>query len=296
MLSICIPVFNSDPRNLVMELHRQADTLGEDTEILLLDDGSREEIRALNRDLRDLPRVRYEELPENSGRSRARNLLAGKARNPMLLFLDSDMQINKPRFLEHYLDLANEHQVVCGGHVYQSDPPSSELMLHWKAGRKRERAPAAERNKNPHRSFMTANFLIRRKVFSRISFSEQLRGYGHEDTLFGYQLEKIGIPVFHTDNPAVHTGLEPAAILLEKTRQAMENLLTIEKMLGNDPGFSQMVKVLKTRQQLNRLRLCGLYRLAFTAGRSGLEKNLLGRRPDLRAFDLYKLGILIQAM
>lgn len=296
MLSICIPVFNSDPRKLVMDIHRQAETLGEDAEVLLLDDGSREEIRAMNRSLRDLPRVRYEELPENTGRSRARNLLAGKARNPLLLFLDSDMQINNPRFLEHYLDLASEHQVVCGGHLYQSDPPSSELMLHWKAGRERESAPAAERNKTPHRSFMTANFLIHRKVFSRITFSEQLRGYGHEDTLFGFQLEKLGIPVFHADNPAMHTGLEPAAILLEKTRQAMENLRAIEKILGNDPGFRQMVKVLKTRQQLNRLRLCGLYRLAFTASRSGLEKNLLGSRPSLRAFDLYKLGILIQAM
>ncbi len=296
MLSICIPVFNSDPRKLVMELHRQAETLGDDAEMLILDDGSREEIRAMNRNLRDLPRVRYEELPENTGRSRTRNLLAGKARNPLLLFLDSDMQIDNPHFLAHYLDLPDGYQVVCGGHVYQTAPPSSELMLHWKAGRKRESIPAAERNKNPHRSFMTANFLIRQNVFGRISFSEQLRGYGHEDTLFGYQLKKMGIPVFHTDNPAVHTGLEPAAILLEKIRQAMGNLLAVEKMLENDPEFSQMVKVLKARQKLSRLRLCELYRLAFTAGRSGLEKNLLGSRPSLRAFDLYKLGILIQAM
>jgi glycosyltransferase involved in cell wall biosynthesis len=296
MLSICIPVFNSDPRNLVGELHRQSGQIGGNTEIILLDDGSREEIRKMNRSLLDLPRVHYEELPENSGRSRARNLLAEKARNPFLLFLDSDMQVTHPLFVEHYLALAPEHPVVCGGHVYQEEPPAPGLMLHWKAGRERECAPAAVRNKKPHRSFMTANFLIRKDVFTRVAFSERLKGYGHEDTLFGYQLEKQGIPVFHTDNPALHTGLEPAGVFLEKTRQAMDNLQTIEKMLKDDPEFRKMAKVLQTRKLLCGVGLNWLYRLAFTTFRSSLEKNLLGNKPSLRVFDLYKLGLLTQAI
>jgi glycosyltransferase involved in cell wall biosynthesis len=293
MLSICIPVFNSDPRNLVLELHRQAESLGGDTEIILLDDGSRKETLEKNRELQNLARVRYEELPENTGRSRIRNILAGKAGKPFLLFLDCDMQVDDPLFLKNYLDLANEHPVVCGGHVYQPAPPPPDQMLHWKAGRKRESTSAAERNRNPHASFMTANFLIRADVLKRVSFSEKLKGYGHEDTLFGYQLKKNGIPVFHTDNPALHTGLEPAGVFLEKTRQAITNLLTIEKMLQNDPGFSKSVRVLHTRRKLARYGLCGLSGFLFSRCRTRLEKNLLGNKPRLWVFDFYKLGILL---
>lgn len=296
MLSICIPVFNTDTRELVTELHRQAETLGSETEIFLLDDGSNEKTRQTNRAFTgQLTRVRYEELPDNTGRSRVRNLLARQARYPILLFLDGDMQVEDPLFLKNYLNLAPAYPVVCGGHVYQSDPPAREHMLHWKAGRNREILPASKRNKTPHKSFMTANFSIRREIFKRVEFSESLNGYGHEDTLFGYQLQRQRIPVFHTDNPALHAGLEPAHKFLEKTRQAMKNLLAIEAMLQGDPEFTGMVRVLRSRHQLGRFGLTGLYRQLFLACKSRMEKNLMGDKPKLHILDLYKLGLLIRA-
>lgn len=293
MISICIPVYNTDVRELAEALHGQAERLDGDTEILLLDDRSDDTVRETNRAIRNLPRVRYKELPANTGRSRIRNRLASLAEQDFLLFLDCDMQITNPDFLRHYADLIPSQEVVCGGHTYPPEPPAPEFILHWKAGCRRESVPASVRNRRPHHAFMTSNFLIRKEIFSRLTFSEYLNGYGHEDTLFGYQLKLLNIPVFHTDNPARHKGLEPADVFLEKTRQAIRNLLHIEQMIRHDDGFTHMIRVLRTRKTLRRLHLGGVYRHMFSCFRKGLENHLLGERPGLRMLDLYKLGVLL---
>ena len=49
---------------------------------------------------------------------------------------------------------------------------------------------AAERNKHPHAGFSTFNVLIEKSVFSKIRFNEELKQYGHEDTLTGLPVEK----------------------------------------------------------------------------------------------------------
>jgi hypothetical protein len=53
----------------------------------------------------------------------------------------------------------------------------------------------------------------------RCIFSEDLKTYGHEDTLLGYDLFRNGIEIFHIDNPVEHTGLEDSSVLLRKPKQ-----------------------------------------------------------------------------
>jgi len=65
---------------------------------------------------------------------------------------------------------------------------------------------AVERNKHPHRGFSTFNVLFEKSVFSKIRFNEELKQYGHEDTLLGFQLKKAGIDILHIDNGLMHEG------------------------------------------------------------------------------------------
>ena len=48
MISICIPIYNFDVRQLVISLHKQAQNLKVRSEIILIDDFSNEHYRNIN--------------------------------------------------------------------------------------------------------------------------------------------------------------------------------------------------------------------------------------------------------
>lgn len=292
MLSICIPIYNRDVSRLVTKLHVQAISLDMPVEVFLLDDASKPGLQEKNRELQSLPLVRYEELPQNIGRSCIRNELAKRASHPRLLFIDCDMAVLNPYYLEAYVRESMTHEVICGGHTYQQEKPGPPFLLHWLCGMHRESAPAFQRRKNPHRSFMTSNFVVSKRLFGQLSFNEGLDGYGHEDTLFGYHLKQQGILVHHLDNPLLHEGLEPAVVFLDKTRGGLCNLKTIYEMQGNKTEFAKMVKALRAWTVLKRFYLCRMVSFVFSVCRSAMEKVLTGPRPRLWILDLYKLGVL----
>ncbi len=292
MLSICIPVYNFDITRLVKDLHRQALELDKAIEILLLDDGSSEDFKIRNRVLKKLPLVRYEELPENTGRSKIRNLLAAMARYPHLIFMDCDSAVPDNHYLGRYLDVAPENPVVCGGRSYQPDPPNDNTYLRWLFGVNREVKSAAERSKNPNHSFMTNNFLISKELVKKFPFNENLKGYGHEDTLFGFELKKNGIAIHHIENPLLHIGLETAEEFLRKTREGIKNLVKIYHMMDKDPELSNMVRVLKTYENLRRFYFYRVYGLIFNLMEKPIVKHLNEPPSRLFFFDLYKLGII----
>ena len=88
MVSVLIPIYNTDVRAFVKQLILQLEKNQLDGEIQCLDDGSNEEFIILNREISNLKFVRYKELNLNIGRSRIRNLLAKTAKFQWLLFAD----------------------------------------------------------------------------------------------------------------------------------------------------------------------------------------------------------------
>ncbi len=294
MLSICIPVYNVQVSQLVNTLHQQGKRLDVPFEILLIDDASEETFRQSNSALGKLQYVRYEELTQNIGRSRIRNLLAVKARFPLLLFLDCDAEITTGDFLKKYLDAGKDGSVVCGGHVYQSEQPSHPFVLHWLAGSQREVVPASARQRKPHHSFMTGSFLVPSSLLYQLPFNEELSGYGHEDTLYGYQLMKRSIAVKHIDNPIIHNGLESGIMFLSKIRQSLVNLKKISELTKYDPEFIDMVRVLKVYHTLKRYKIDRLFILFFKPIENTTIKHLTGKHPRLCMLDVYKLGIICQ--
>lgn len=293
MLSVCIPIYNFDVRQLVYDLHNQAETLKMEYEILLIDDGSTADFREKNKELAVLAHTYYEELDKNIGRSAIRNLLAGKAQYTYLVFMDCDAKISKNDYLEQYAKVCQPNIVCFGGCVYDDVLSDKKFYLRWLFGRSREDIDIEIRYQHPNTSFTTFNFLIDKDVFNRVKFDEHLTSYGHEDTLFGIELANQNIQISHIYNPLIHIGLDDAETFIRKTELSMDNLVRIQQKLGEDgEAFTLSVKSLRVYEKLRQLRLTSLITFFFRYTKKGLLNNLLGSKPKMICLDLYKLGYL----
>jgi len=293
MISICIPIYNSDVRTLVHALKAQADSLNIVYELLLIDDASTNGCQKLNASLATLPKVRYIELEKNIGRSAIRNLLAKEASCRYLIFMDSDVQLASPDYVQKYYECCREGIVCYGGKTNLPECPAPECRLRWLYSVKREEPCAAERNLNPNRSFITYNFLIDKEIFRTVSFDETLKTYGHEDTVFGFRLLEAGIKVVHIDNPLLYCSFDDSITFIKKTELGIQNLASFyNNNIENKNGFAAEVKLLRAWKRLDSINITGFPALLFRIFRTAMLKNLTGKRPSIFVFDLYKLGYL----
>lgn len=293
MISVCIPVYNHYVVPLAETLLAQARECGVEMEMVCIDDCSTDEWRERNRRLGELGK--YVLLDENVGRARIRNMFTDHAKGDYLLFLDNDSVVGNGFVVRYAKVLEQRPQVVVGGRVYDpaSDTPGQHLRYLY--GTRVESLAAAQRAAHPYRSFMTNNFIVARGVMSQVRFDERLCLYGHEDTLFGYRLQQQGIPILHIDNPVVNGEVEDNALFLEKTREAVRNLVLLDGLLAGDEGFADAVRLLGTVHKLRRWGLCGAVRAAYHPLRSLLERQLTdGKNITISAFNFYKLGYYLE--
>ncbi|HMQ90493.1 MAG TPA: glycosyltransferase [Flavilitoribacter sp.] len=286
MLSVLLPVYNFDVRPLVTELRGQCLAAGIPFEIICIDDCSDAKWQALNRGLEDLEYVAYRELEANIGRSAIRNLLVKSAVHPFLLFLDCDSGIIRTDFIRAYADQLSPDAILYGGRQYSDRPPADpSLNLHWLFGVRREALPVEIRQKAPYDRFMTNNFLAPKSVMERIPFEEKLRQYGHEDTLFGFELKRASIPIRHLDNPVEHLGLEPAEVFLDKTRKSVENLAVVHRL---QPELE--TSLLKWGKRFHLLAQPSAVSRQLL---SNLRQRLVSGKPRLFLLDAYKLLVFL---
>lgn len=289
MLSVCIGIYNYDVNQLVKDLCKQADKLGIEYEILLLDDASKHDYLMKNAKLDFLPHVTYLQNYRNVGRSVIRNTLASKAKYPYLLFIDCDAKVTHSDYLKKYMEAAPTARVIAGGVEYREKKPKRNQLLRWKYGVLRETTPAEKRNQNPNVAFSTFNFLIEKEIFKTIEFDETLSGYGHEDTLFGLDLMKRGITVKHIDNPLRHEGITTTDKFLKQTENAIDNLFVVYDRVDDKQQFVDCVRLLGTFQRLQQKKLVKVYLRFFSIFKSLIIKNLKSENPKMRNFDFYKL-------
>lgn len=295
MLSICIPIYNQNVTRLVNDLHSQAESLDISYEILLIDDCSQlDRIRIANRELGKLSNVRYEELPENIGRSAIRNLLAKKALNNFLIVMDCDASVCRNDYVKNYLDISSPGIVCYGGRKYPTSIADPKKKLRWLYGIKRESHPAILRKEHPNQSFITFNFLIDKSIFEQVKFDERIRDYGHEDTLFGLELFKKGIIVKHVDNELLTDDIEDSETFLEKTKDGINNLFRILTHISDKEQFLDSTKLLRVYRNIQNLRLGSFISFVYRRCEKVIRRNLLSDTPSLLLFDFYKLGYLCQ--
>ena len=282
-ISILIPTYNHVCVELVSTLQRQASQLPISYEIIVADDGSTlaETIKA-NRAINDYTNSRYIERPENAGRAAIRNYLAEKASQPWLLFIDSDMVVRRPDFLRQYVDTSDEQAVWDGGICVGGDAKLLSRNLRYQYERAAEHEHTAERRQQePYRDFHTANFMAPRQLMLKNPFDLRFRHYGYEDVLFGMQLERRHIPIYHIDNPLSFEVFEENAQFLDKTEEGLQTLHTFRQELKAGSRLLQRVERLGWLMPLLRL---------YHQATNKLERRILLRHPSLFLFSLYRLG------
>lgn len=289
MTSICIPIYNYYAYPLVAALAAQIGTLGhDDVEIVCIDDGSDYAHKQLNAGIENLARL--VKLDANVGRARVRNLFLEHAKGEYMIFLDNDMVVGEG-FVERYLATQQGcPDVVVGGIAYDKRYNDDEHRLRYLYGTQVESRPALLRRQRPYASFMTGNFMIRRKVMEQVRFDESLTGYGHEDTLFGYELKRVGIPITHIDNPAENGQVETNADFLDKTVQALDNLVLLYGRMQQDDEFCHSVRLVDAYRRVEKWHMLWVLDVVWRLLHRPMENHFVtGTAVSVSEFNLYKL-------
>jgi glycosyltransferase involved in cell wall biosynthesis len=294
MLSICIPVYNSDVSELVDSLLQQLEELDYNIEICLIDDASpnpKSDVSSFNH-----PKIISHKNLRNVGRSKVRNQFIDIADQPHLLFLDGDSMIIRADFLKCYCEFlkSSRVEVLCGASVYQLNKPTRSHYLRWKYSTIRESKSLEERKQNPNLGFKTNNFIIHREIFERIKFNEEIKGYGHEDSLFGFELKKSHVKIDHIDNPVLNFNLDDNVTFLEKTKEGVRNLKHVLQIVDFDKQFMESSKLSRIYFLIERLEMRRLLYILISIIHPINTFFLAKGYFVLPMFDLYKLFFVLK--
>jgi glycosyltransferase involved in cell wall biosynthesis len=290
ILSILIPVYNFDCRDLARSLSRQADSLVHEIEIIVADDGSTDRhLAKLNAEIAAMPHCRYIARKENVGRAAIRNFLAEESQGEWLMFMDCDGRVIYMNFLQKYLESRGGCDVVYGGIIHSREYLTERNSLRYDYEHRCERRfTARQRTENPDLPFRTFCFMIRRESYDRVRFDESFTDYGYEDVLFGQQLREQGMIIRHINNPLENTDLEPNDVFVAKTEEALRTLHAHETLFGND------VRLVRWVRKLASWHILPLVKVFSKLYLKPLRRNLSGNHPLTSLFDLYKLGYYCQ--
>lgn len=230
-LSVLIPFYRDDPRDLLADLGAEAAVVDGSVEVIVLSDGGGDpdlvaRVEASVKGMA-LP-ARLIDLKTNQGRSKGRNRLAAAARGGSFLFLDSDMRPDHRHFLEVWADLVarEDPAVAFGGFSLLQAPDEPRFAVHRALATRSECVPYHERARQPEKYVYTSNLLVRRDVFEAEAFDSAFTGWGWEDVEWAMRVSRR-FRVVHLDNPATHMGLDTAAALAAKYEQSAPNFARV---------------------------------------------------------------------
>lgn len=286
MISILIPIYNFDITQLVVELKKQINNLDETVEVIAFDDNSSHYIENNKKTAQDY-NLKYRYLERNLGRSGIINLLATHANHEYLLILDCDVLPKSDLFLANYLSAVTQGiEAIYGGrkHDYIKEKNNK---LRWKYGFYKEDKTVEQRLQTPYLSTLTNNLLIKKNVFESIGFKDSFTNYGHEDTLFAYELKKRKANILHIDNPVIHRDIDENSVFVRKTEMALKNLKIIyrEKLIP-----AKEIHLLKAYEKLKAFKVLGLFTRLFLYFEVIIKRHLLSDQNTLFLFTIYKLG------
>ncbi|MBZ4042527.1 glycosyltransferase family 2 protein [Flavobacterium hibisci] len=287
MLSILIPTYNYNVYNLVLELHKQCMELGIIFEIIVIDDGSNSQTNETNNHINLLKNSTFIPLNKNIGLSSNRNLLASNTNYENLLFIDGDSVIINPNYIKNYINAIQDFDIIYGGRVHPETVDYSKQKLRWKYGRMVEDKTALQRNSALYKTLMFNNTLIKKSRFNEIKFDSNLIKYGHEDTLFAYQVSLLQFKVKHIDNAIEHGHIDESKVFISKIKNGLDNLISIDESNKIDPDF---VKILKLYHFLKKYNLNFALNVFYKLLNKIIHRQLISKNPSLFLFNLYRIG------
>lgn len=296
-LSVCIPVYNFDVRELVYELKKEIESQSLSAEIILIDDFSDRQFFSLNSEIQNVVSV-FVSLDENVGRSKIRNLFLNYAQGEYLLFLDCDGKLIQENFLENFLNFLLKNPLadtIYGGRKVPVEIPDQKHLLRWKFAVERENLSVEARKHHPYLSFQTNNFVIRKKVLDKIPFNISYSNYGYEDLLFAMDLKSENITIHHIENPVLNNDVETNEVYLKKVKESVASVSTMLKNTEVKNRISD-IKLVKAYDSLNFFPVRNFIIYLFKISENFLKKKLLKGDKSLHYLDLYKLGLLFKLM
>jgi hypothetical protein len=130
--------------------------------------------------------------------------------------------------------------------------------------------------------------MINKAIFDKIQVPVDINGYGL-DYFFGAELKTNNVHITHIDNEVFHLGLDDNNKFLEKTRSALDNL---KYMNSNNYIKKHDISILKAYNFLKILLLKSMFYATVNTINNKIEINLMSKKPNLFAFDLYRLAYL----
>ncbi|GGI57031.1 glycosyltransferase family 2 protein [Winogradskyella haliclonae] len=286
MLSILIPTYNYKISKLVEEIYKQLHETDITFEILCKDDAST--IYASENEVftNKLSYTKYFNAEQNLGRTATRQFLCDKAKHDWLLFLDADVMPKSKAFIKNYISqIDSGYDAIFGGFAYDASMKIDTGILRWKYGKTYEELDAKKRNLKPYELIISANFLIKKSIFSKINSRLDRNGYGL-DNYFSALLRAEKVKVLHINNEVYHYGLENNTKYIEKAEEAISTLFWMrdEKKITTHNN-----KLLKTYSLLKKLRLNYVCSILYNVLSKSIRKNLLSNNPNVRLLQIYKL-------
>ena len=249
--SIIIPTKDKNSRlYLTLKcLEAQAD---ENTEVLVVFDGCKEETLAefetfkWNMDLKPIVSVK------NVGRAAARNLGLKQATGDVVIFLDDD-RLTRSDFIERHLSHHTGEPCVALGERMDAKVTEDELLELMKENELKDVLSFVSDHskkefyynikkifvKNPYgkyrfMTFITGNVSIDRTLMTDIEgFDENFKGWGYEDTDVGYRLAQKNIP-YVQDNSIICYHLLHAHVKAQKSKEELMNLKHLKAKFPDD--------------------------------------------------------------
>ncbi|MBI3384678.1 glycosyltransferase [Candidatus Gottesmanbacteria bacterium] len=185
--------------SIIIPAHNSADTLPrllrsivaekpKNTEIIIIDDASKEELRI--KELKNL-RMRIFHLKTNRGPAYARNFGAKKARGEVLLFLDSDVVVLPGTITEVVKIFQEDKYRVAATGVWDKQQNSHKFFPKFKALRDWSYWVNEKKIDSYYYLFSTRIAAIRKDVFLALGgFKENYSGADVEDIEFTYRLAR----------------------------------------------------------------------------------------------------------
>ncbi|MEP5340495.1 MAG: glycosyltransferase family 2 protein [Algibacter sp.] len=287
MISILIPTYNYNAFPLASDIEKLIIKTTFKFEIICIDDGSKSALNIENKKINSLANGQFIASPTNVGLSINRNNLAKLAQYEFLLFIDSDSEIINDDFISNYIkEIVKNPDVIYGGRIHP-EHVESERKLRWKYGKRREDTHYSKRLKNKYKSVLFNNTVIKKTVFNKIRFNNSITQYGHEDTIFAYNLSLINANIKHIDNNIMHGDVDLNHVFFNKMHKSLENLNYIYTQKIINPNFITFLQVfIKLKKNKMHYLFSWIHKIFYPF----FKTNLTSNNPSLNIFNLFRLS------
>jgi len=288
MISVLIPTYNYNVKELIESLHNELINQNIAFEIIIYEDGS---TSFINSNI-DYSHTKHIINKENIGRINARKELANLAQYDWLLFLDADVLLKQKHFISNYFEaLTKPYDVIFGGIAYHDTKPKKNMLLRWKYGRQNEEVSAINRNKKPYKVITSGNYIIKASVFNSINKTLSSVNYGY-DNYFSTLLSEEKRAVLHIDNQVYHVGIEKSEVFINKTEQAIKTLLELDKSKHINNSQNSLLNLFS---KLKVYKLTGVFNTFYRLFGNTIKRSLLGNNPSITLLQLYKISYMCHA-